>query len=314
MINSSTAKRHAGFVALIGCPNVGKSTILNKMLNQKVSITSNKPQTTQKQILGIKTTESHQIVFSDTPGLHKGLEQHQKNSLSKYMGRSATQAISDVDLVLFVVAGTKWHEDDEFVLNQIKQAKVPCILVLNKVDILKNKDNLLPFIDTLSKKHDFKEIVCISALKDTDLANLETIIATHLPELEQDQEYYFDNDYVTDQNQRQQAAEIIREKVIRLYDQELPYDIAVEIEEFKQEQTKAKQDIIIISAIIWVQRKGQKIILIGKNGEGIKRVGENARANLEKLFGSKVHLNLWVKIKSNWSNDDQVLRSLGFDS
>jgi GTP-binding protein Era len=313
-MNKNQDRYRCGFVTIIGCPNAGKSTIINKVMRKKISITSRKPQTTQKQILAVKTTDSYQIVFTDTPGLHQGLELHQKNSLNKYMGRSAVQALTDVDLILFIVAGTKWTNDDDYVLEQIKKSTVPCVLVINKIDMVADKTKLLPFVDSISKKHNFKDILYISALKDESLEKFETEIIKYLPVVASQQEFAFDIEYQTDQSKKQQAAEIIREKVIRLFDKEIPYEIAIELETFDFDKTKSGADILKISAVIWVLRKGQKIIIIGKEGEGIKRIGENARKDLERIFDIKVHLSLWVKVKSNWSNDDQILKSLGFDA
>lgn len=305
---------NCGYVALIGCPNVGKSTILNKFLKQKISITSRKPQTTQKQILAVKTADKHQIIFTDTPGLHQNLAKHQKGSLNKYMSRSVSQALADVDLVLFVVSGTKWHDDDEYVLEQVKQTKLPCVLIINKTDLVPDKAKLLPFVAKITEKYNFIDVVYISATKEANLDQLEQVIVSNLPQVDSSSDFYFPADYVTDQNQKQQAAEVIREKVIRLFDKEIPYEIAVAIEEFKQSKTTSNKDLLTISAVIWVARKGQKVIIIGNKGESIKRVGQNAREDLEKILNTKVHLNLWVKVKSNWSSDDEVLKSLGFDA
>ena len=305
-------KIHCGYVALIGQPNVGKSTILNKILQRKVSITSRKPQTTQKQILGIKTQDDYQIVFVDTPGLHHDLVKQQKSTLTKHMARAVTQAICDVDLILFVITGTRWNNEDNLILDHIKKSNIPCVLVINKIDQVKNKDYLLPFIQEVTKKHDFLEVFYISALKDSDLNKIEQEVIKYLPVISSKEEFFYTPDFVTDQNSKLQAAEIVREKLIRLSNQEIPYDIAVEIEEFSYGKTKKDQNILNIRAVIWVQRSGQKIIVIGAKGENLKKIGTSARIDLENIFNTKVHLELWVKVKSNWSSDSKILKDLGF--
>lgn len=312
MSKESNNKFHCGYVAIIGKPNVGKSTIINKFLNRKISITSNKPQTTQKQILAVKTTENNQIIFLDTPGMHQDLIKHQKNTLSKYMSRAVSQALADVDIILFVISGTKYSDDDKFVLEQIKQANIPCVLVVNKIDKVKNKEDLLPFIADLTKDSDFLDVFYISALKENHLNKIEDIIIQNLPVVEDKNQFYFGEDYITDQNNRVFASEIIREKIIRTTNKEIPYGVAIEIEGFEEGITKKSEKILDIAAIIWVERKGQKIIIIGSKGENIKNIGQAARLDLEKQFNMKVHLKLWVKIKSDWSSDSRVLNKLGF--
>lgn len=313
-------KYSCGYVAIIGKPNVGKSTLLNQFLQKKISITSNKPETTQKQILGIKTTEDYQVIFVDTPGLHENLYKKQKNILNKYMGRAVSQALREVDLILFVVAGDRWSPDDEAVLKAIEDnntknhTSIPVILVVNKADLVKNKEDLFPFTDNIKNKYNFTEIFYTSALKKNGLGNLEQKIIDYLPTVNNPQEFYFESDRLTDQNNRQLTAEIIREKVIRLFGAEVPYSIAIEIENFSLAKTKDDQELVRISAIIWVEKSGQKTIIIGSNGEKIKEVGRSARVDLEKLFYTKVFLQLWVKVKSNWSDNERALKSLGFNS
>lgn len=309
---TDTNKIHCGYIALIGQPNVGKSTILNNILQRKVSITSRKPQTTQKQILGIKTTDFYQIVFVDTPGLHQGLVNQQKTTLTKHMARAVTQAIYDVDLIVFIIAGTRWNNEDDLILEHIKKSNIPCVLVINKIDQIKNKDYLLPFIQNITKKHEFVEVFYISALKDSDLSKFEHEVVKYLPVISGKEEFFYTSDFITDQNSKLQASEIIREKIIRLSNKEIPYNIAVEIEGFDFGKTKKEQDILNIQAVIWVQRSGQKKIIIGAKGDNLKKIGTSARIDLENIFNTKVHLELWVKIKSNWSSDDKILKDLGF--
>jgi GTP-binding protein Era len=288
-----------GYVALVGRPNVGKSTLLNHLLGQKVSITSRKPQTTRHQILGIKTTESSQVVYVDTPGIHL----HGKRAMNRYMNRAAGSALEGVHVALFLVEPLRWTEEDDLVLKRLKQSKVPVILVVNKVDTLEDKEALLPYLQDVAGKYEFKHIIPVSALKGTSLDVLENNILEFLDISEP----YFPEDQVTDRSVRFMAAEIVREKLMRRLGQELPYDLTVEIERFKEQK-----GIVHIHALIWVERKNQKAIIIGKGGERIKAIGEEARHDIEKLVEKKVYLELWVKIKEGWSDDERALQSLGY--
>jgi GTP-binding protein Era len=292
--------RRCGYVAIVGRPNVGKSTLLNHLLGQKISITSRKPQTTRHQVLGIKTTPDHQIIFVDTPGLHLNAPK----AINRYMNRAASSAIRDVDLVVLVVDRTAWTEEDANVLAQIGRSGLPVILVVNKVDLLADKSGLLPHLQMLAGKADFAEILPVSALQRHNVDTLEAQILKFLPQ----SEYFFPEDQITDRSQRFLAAEIIREKIMRQLGDELPYAITVEIEEFAQEG-----EILHISAAIFVERKGQKKILIGDKGARLRSIGSDARRDMESLFDSKVMLRLWVKVKSGWSDDERALRSLGYD-
>jgi GTPase len=292
--------RRCGYVAIVGRPNVGKSTLLNHILGQKISITSRKPQTTRHQVLGIKTQDNHQIIFVDTPGLHMNADK----AINRYMNRAASSAIRDVDLVVFVVDRTAWTEEDAFVLQQIQQAGLPAMLVLNKVDLLADKAELLPHLQILAQKANFAAILPVSALRQHNVDALEDQILKFLPEAE----YFFPADQITDRSQRFLAAEIVREKIMRQLGDELPYAITVEIEEFAQEG-----EMLHISAIIFVERKGQKKILIGDKGSRLRSIGSDARVDMESLFDSRVMLRLWVKVKSGWSDDERALRSLGYD-
>ncbi len=291
---------HSGYVAIVGRPNVGKSTLLNRILGQKISITSRKPQTTRHQILGVKTVAGSQVIYVDTPGLHKD----RKQALNRYMNRAASSALRDVDLVVFVVERTAWTDEDELVLAKLKQVSCPVILVLNKVDQIADKEKLLPWIQQLSDKMSFAEILPISASNGDNVEALEKEIAKRLPE----GVHYFPEDQVTDRSERFMASELVREKIMRRLGDEIPYQVAVEIEEFKR-----NEKLVTIRALILVEREGQKKIIIGKKGEQIKSIGRDARLDMEKLFDSKVMLTLWIKVKSGWSDSDRALKSLGYE-
>ncbi len=292
--------RRCGYVAIVGRPNVGKSTLLNHLLGQKISITSRKPQTTRHQVLGIKTEDDYQIIFVDTPGLHKDADK----AINRYMNRAASSAIKDVDIVVFVVDRTAWTEEDEMVLEQVRRSGLPAILVVNKVDLLAEKSTLLPHLQLLAEKGDFAAIMPVSALRRHNIEELEQELLGFLPE----SQYFFPEEQITDRSQRFLAAEIVREKIMRQLGEELPYAITVEIEEFEQDSA-----ILNISAVIFVERKGQKKILIGEAGSRLRSIGSDARRDMELLFDSKVMLRLWVKVKSGWSDDERALRSLGYD-
>lgn len=295
----SESKTYCGHVAIIGRPNVGKSTLLNHLLGQKLSITSRKPQTTRHQILGVKTVENQQAIYVDTPGLHRT----SARALNRYMNRAASGAIHDVDLILLVVDSLQWHEDDDWVLKKVQHATAPVILVVNKVDKVPEKKLLIPHLQTLSKKHKFAEIVPICAKSANDVAALEKVITHYLPE----QPFIFPADQFTDRSERFLAAEIIREKLMRNLGQELPYDTTVEIEEYKLDG-----QLLRISAVIYVEKDGQKSIVIGEHGKRLKTIGAQARADMEKLLGHKIFLSLWVKVKGGWADDERSLRSMGY--
>ena len=297
---SLSEETRCGYVAIVGRPNVGKSTLLNHILGQKISITSRKPQTTRHQILGIKTDEETQIVFVDTPGMH----QQGDKAINRYMNKAASSALQDVDAVVFVVDGVQWRDDDEWVLQKISLIKVPVILAINKIDRIENKDDLLPFIETVSKKLAFDHVIPLSALNGDGLKQLEQVIEDQLPV----SDHFFSPDQITDRSERFLVAEIIREKIMRQLGQELPYALTVEIEDFKFEGKTAH-----IHALILVERAGQKPIVIGKQGTRLRKIGTDARKDIEKLIESKVMLNLWVKVKGGWSDDERALRSLGYD-
>ena len=288
-----------GYVAIVGRPNVGKSTLLNHILGQKLAITSRKPQTTRHNMLGIKTEGEIQAVYVDTPGLHK----HNDKALNRYMNRSASSALKDVDVVVFVVDRTRWTDEDQLVLEKVQHVKCPILLAVNKADRLEDKSELLPHLNWLAEQLPQAEIVPISALQGQNLETLEKLVGERLPE----SEHFYPEDQITDRSSRFLAAELIREKIMRQLGAELPYQITVEIEEFKQEGR-----ILHIHGLILVERDGQKKIIIGDKGERIKRIGADARKDMETMFDSKVMLNLWVKVKGGWSDDERALRSLGY--
>jgi len=289
-----------GYIALIGRPNAGKSTLLNHLVGQKICITSRRPQTTRHRIHGIKTTPAGQAIFVDTPGIHA----EQKKAMNRYLNKTASSALAGVDVIVWVVDSWKWHEENEVVLAQLRNANCPVILAINKIDQCEDKEALLPFLDSASKRFEFATIVPISALKNINLDRLEETIMGLLPE----GGLIFPEDQVTDRTERFFAAEIIREKLIRSLGQEVPHAIAVQVESYKEEEKLTR-----IHAIIWVEREGQKAIVIGKEGEVLKKVGQRAREEMEKMFERKVYLNLWVKVKKGWSDNEGVMQSLGYN-
>ncbi len=289
-----------GFVAIVGRPNVGKSTLMNRILGQKLSITSRKPQTTRHQILGIKTEDDVQIIYVDTPGIHR----IQDKAINRYMNRAATTAVKDVDLVIMVVDRTRWTEEDDLVLEAIRSQKAPVVLAVNKVDSIQEKETLLPYLQRVSDRFTFDQIVPLSAKTGRNVDRLESLMGSYLP----DGEYFYPEDQITDRSSRFLAAELVREKIMRQLGDELPYSMTVEIEEFKHDGRLAE-----ISALILVERPSQKRIVIGEAGYRIKQIGQDARIDMESLFDCKVMLNLWVKVKSGWSDDERALRSLGYD-
>ncbi len=290
---------HSGYVALVGRPNVGKSTLLNRILGQKLSITSRRPQTTRHRILGIKTEGQVQAVYVDTPGLH----QQAKRAMNRYMNRAATDALLDVDVAVFVVEGTRWTDEDELVLDKLRQAGCPVILAINKVDKVTDKHSLLPHLQQLSERMDFAHIIPLSAKQGDHVAELEQAVEALLPEAEP----FYPEDQITDRSLRFLAAEMVREKLFRKLGKELPYGITVEIEQFKEEG-----GLYRIHALIWVDRASQKPIVIGKQGALLREVGREARMDMEKAFDHKVFLQLWVKVKEGWADDERALRSLGY--
>ncbi|AXH60858.1 GTPase Era [Providencia huaxiensis] len=296
----SELQSHCGFVAIVGRPNVGKSTLLNQLLGQKVSITSRKPQTTRHRIMGIHTEDNYQIIYVDTPGLHI----EEKRAINRLMNRAASSSIGDVELVIFVVEGTNWTADDEMVLTKLSSLRCPVILAINKIDNVTDKTVLLPHIGMISQKMNFLDVVPISAEKGVGVDTIAKIVKQHIPEAV----HHFPEDYITDRSQRFMASEIIREKLMRFLGDELPYSVTVEIEQFKVTDV----GIYHINGLILVEREGQKKMVIGNKGSKLKTIGTEARIDMERMFDNKVHLELWVKVKSGWADDERALRSLGY--
>ncbi len=294
-----SSDNRCGYLAIAGRPNVGKSTLLNRVVGQKLAITSHKPQTTRHHILGIKTLPGGQIVYVDTPGIHRRLD----NAMNRYLNRTAKSVLSDVDAILFVVEALRWTEEDAAVLEAIARCRAAVILAINKVDRLKQKDDLLPFMAEMSARYDFQAILPVSATRGTQLAQLEQAVLKILPQGEN----LFPDHQITDRPERFFAAELVREQLTRRYGKELPYALSVEIDSFE-----AKDQLYRISAIVWVERPGQKAILIGKDGASLKEAGREARIQMERFFQCKVFLRLWVKVKKSWSNDEAAMLRLGY--
>lgn len=288
-----------GYIALVGRPNVGKSTLLNRLIGQKLCITSRKPQTTRHRIMGIKTDGDVQYVFVDTPGMHVDT----KHAMNRYLNRAASTTILDVDIIVFVIEASGWTKEDDLVLEKLKEADAPVVVAINKVDRLVNKEKLLPLLAELSEKMPFKDIIPLSATKGVNIEILEQQLATMLPH----SEFFFAEDQITDRSMRFVAAELIREKLIRRLGKELPYALTVEIEEYQEED-----GILTVGAVIWVERAGQKSIVIGKDGSMLKEIGRQSREDLEKMLETKVFVRLWVKVREGWSDDERALRSLGY--
>ena len=300
-----------GYVAIVGRPNVGKSTLMNHLLGQKLSITSRKPQTTRHRIHGILSNDEMQAVFVDTPGIHR----NEVRAINERMNKAAVSALVDVDLVLFVVDSDQWRDDDLLTLQKLGDTNLTVVLVINKADTLKDKGSVLPLIETFSDSFDFADIVPVSALKNQNLDRLQEVIASHLPIADP----IYDTEQITDRSERFLASEIIREKIMRSAGDEVPYDLTVQIDGFKDEAAhidpktgRPRKACTFIDATIYVERSGQKAIVIGDKGQRIKQVGMDARKDMEQLFDKKIMLTLWVKVKRGWSDDERALTSLGY--
>lgn len=290
----------SGYVVIAGRPNVGKSTLMNALLGEKLSIVSHKPQTTRHRILGVLSETASQIVFVDTPGLHRDAAR----ALNRSLNRAAKTAVADADLAVFVIEALRWTEEDDDVLQRLRQQEIPTFLAINKIDRITDKSALLPFIDDMRNRTGCEEIFPLSALKDDGVARLLDAIRKRLPV----GPALFPADQLTDRSERFIAAEIIREKLTRALHQELPYGINVEIEAYQEDEKGVR-----INAVIWVERPGQKAIAIGHKGETMKAVGRAARLDLKKRLGRPVHLELWVKVLSNWADNERHLRRFGYD-
>lgn len=294
-------KHYAGFVAMVGRPNVGKSTLTNSLIGEKIAIMSDRPQTTRNRIMCIMNTDNAQIMFLDTPGIHKP---HHK--LGEYMVRTAEGTLQEVDVILFIVDVTeKRGAGEDYILELLKKVKTPVILVCNKIDKLQDKSKLFKIMEDYSKLYKFAAVVPVSALTDGQFPGLVQEITKLLPE----GPAYYPDDMITDQPERVIAAEMIREKVLRLTRDEVPHAIAVEVDEFKERD----DENIYIRATIFVERDSQKGIIIGAKGGMLKKIGQQARADLEKLLYCKIYLDLWVKVKPDWRNQDKALKQFGYD-
>ncbi len=299
-MSDSSADFRCGFAALVGRPNVGKSTLLNALIGQKVSIVTPRPQTTRHRILGLLQLPNAQIAFVDTPGLHS----QAKRALNKAMNRTAAAALEDADLAVFVVEALVWNSEDEQVLKRIARAGRPVLVAVNKVDKAKPRERLLPYLAELDRRHGFLALVPVSALKEKNLDDLRQAIAAHLPVSPP----LFPDGELTDRGVEFRIAEMIREKLTLELNQEVPYGIAVEVEKLAEQDGQ-----LTVDAAVWVDREGQKPIVIGAKGERLKRVGTSARLALNGLLGRRLHLNLWVKVRENWADNARALRELGLE-
>jgi GTP-binding protein Era len=299
-MSAATEPFRAGFAAIIGRPNVGKSTLLNALVGEKLSIVTPRPQTTRHRVLGLVNLPHAQIAFVDTPGLHQGA----RRALNRAMNRTAAVALLDADLVLFVVEAGRWTREDALVLGRVKAGHGRCMALVNKVDLVRPREKLLPYLAELAARHEFIDIVPISALKDKDLARLKSLIAAQLPL----SAALFPPEQLTDRDLRFRIAETVREKLTIELNEEVPYGIAVELEKLEEEDGQ-----LVAAAVIWVDRAGQKPIVIGAGGERLKRIGRAARLELNHLLGKRLHIELWVKVREDWADNAQALKALGLE-
>ena len=291
----------SGFVALAGRPNVGKSTLLNSLVGQKLSIVTPKPQTTRHRLVGLAQWPEGQVAFIDTPGLHLG----PRRALNRAMNRTAAAALADADLVLFVVQSLQWTDEDELALARIREARRPVVAVINKIDRTRPRERLLPYLQELAARHEFRELVPVSALKGQNLEDLRRVVIAGLPVAPP----MYPADQLTDRSVNFRIAESIREKLTLELVEELPYGIAVEVEQVEVREDGRKG----VSAVIWVDRSGHKPIVIDADGSRLKRVGRAARVELNRLLGEQLHLTLWVKVREDWADDARALRHLGLE-
>ncbi len=293
--------KRCGTIAIAGRPNVGKSTLLNRLIGQKLSITAHKPQTTRHAVLGINTRDETQFIYIDTPGIHGG----GKRTLNRVLNKTASSATTGADVLLLVVQALTWTEDDQMAFEIVQRQERPWILVVNKVDRVTPKEKLLPWLQQLSVTEHAHAVIPLSASKGHNLDALQTQIEQLLPETD----FIYDEDSFTDRSSRFLASELVREQLTRFLSQELPYSISVEIEQFED-----SGKMLSVSAVIWVEKQSQKSIVIGKGGSGLKEMGSRARKEMQLMFDRKVHLNLWVKVKDGWSDDANMIRSLGYET
>jgi GTP-binding protein Era len=296
MLDNNT---YCGFVAIVGRPNVGKSTLLNYLVGEKISITADKPQTTRHNIIGVKTVGDHQALYIDTPGMHL----KQKKAINKVLNKTARSALHDVDAVIFVVEALEWTDEDQMVLDLVHKVKNPVFLVVNKIDQVKDREQLLPYLAEVSQKMQFAEVIPCVATKGEQVGVVEKKVMAALPP----GPFFYPTDQTTDKPLSFRLAEIIREKLTRTLKAELPYSLSVEIEKIQQTDTQ-----LVVHAIIWVERQSQKLIVIGKHGAVLKQIGQQARLDMNHILKTSVHLELWVKVRENWSNDNSALRNLGY--
>ena len=300
---------HAGTVAVIGRPNVGKSTLVNALVGAKVSITSNRPQTTRHRLLGIATFPHGQLLLVDTPGLHREQSRHGGKAMHRAMNRAARGALEGVDAALLVIEAGRWDDGDALAYDALREAKVPVVLVVNQVDRTKDKAKLLPFLAEVSQDRDFASVHPVSALKRSGLEPLVESVLKLLPE----QPALYAEDEITDKSQRFLAGELVREQLMRQLGAELPYATTVEIERFEEEPSEKTGAMYRIGAVIWVEREGQKAIVIGKGGARLKEISTKARLSMEALFGCKVFLETWVRVREGWSDDEAALKAFGYE-
>lgn len=300
MVSTEKNNTHCGTVSIVGRPNVGKSTLINRLIGQKLSITAHKPQTTRHSIVGIKTEDDLQIIYVDTPGIHVD----GKRTLNQVLNRTASSALHDVDAVLMLVQAMVWNDDDKRTFELVCNVGTPFYLVVNKVDTVKKKSDLLPFLTNLPTHDALQDVLLVSARTGDGIPLLESAMAKHMPEAP----FQFGEDELTDRSSRFLASEAVREQLTRFLSAELPYALSVEIETFEE-----TPKLLRIGAVIWVEKNSQKGIIIGKGGERLKEVGSRARQSMEVLFDSKVFLQLWVRVKEGWADDERALRSLGYE-
>ncbi|HET6397140.1 MAG TPA: GTPase Era [Pseudoxanthomonas sp.] len=304
-MNPETPETHrCGSVAVVGRPNVGKSTLVNALVGAKVSIVSNRPQTTRHRLLGIATVEGGQLLLVDTPGLHREQGRYKASAMSRVMNRTARGALEGVDAALMVVEAGRWDEEDGLAFDVLRQAGIPVVLVVNKVDRLKDKSMLLPFLAQVGQGRDFAAVHPVSALKRKGLEALVRDLLALLPEAPP----VYDEDEITDRSQRFLAGELVREQLMRQLGDELPYATTVEVERFAEDG-----ELLRIGAVIWVEREGQKPIVIGKGGARLREIGSKARQQMERLFGRKVFLETWVRVREGWSDDEAALKAFGYE-